>query len=94
MSYIIPEKRGIELELSKYFHTEHFFHKKYPQVDFSTSLSLALISRKTDWLISVVNVCLPIGDIVLHIALNDRKEKGIWFKLASFMYEDILQHVS
>ena len=92
MRYIIPEKRGIELKLSKYFYTEHSFHKEYPQVDFSSSL--ALISHKTDRLISVVNVCLPIGDIVLHIALNDRKEKGIWFKLSSFMYEDILQHVS
>ena len=37
--YIIPEKRGIELKLSKYFYTEHFFHKEYPQVDFSTSIS-------------------------------------------------------
>ena len=42
----------------------------------------------------MVNVCLPIGDIVLHIALNDKKGNGKWFKLASFMYEDILQHVS
>ena len=37
---LIPEKRGVELKLSKYFYTEHLSSKEYPQVDFSPSLAI------------------------------------------------------